>query len=94
MPARVVGGSPIAGQFPETGAHSWPALAAFVGDLAARLQNNRIAVGTIIVLTVGQGGQVLQIYCKNTSKTNAVINTKSVKRGVFLGRINHTLNGN
>jgi len=65
VPTGIAGGTPIAGQFAETGAHCWPALATFVCDLAARLQNNRIAVGTIIVLTVGQGGQVLQIYLKH-----------------------------
>lgn len=77
MPAGVAGGSSIAGQFAETGAHGGPALAALVGDLTARLENNRLAVGTIIVLSVRQGGQVLQICVENN-----VINTKiDSKRG-------------
>lgn len=69
MPTRIAGGGAIAGQLTGTGAHAGPALAAFVGDLAARLQHNRLCVGAIPqLIAVGERRQMLQI-CRSINRS-------------------------
>lgn len=69
MPTRIAGGGAVAGQLTRTGAHAGPALAAFVGDLAARLQHNGLRVGAIPqLIAIGERRQVLQI-CRSIKRS-------------------------
>lgn len=63
MPTGIAGRGAVAGQLAGTGAHGGPALAALVGDFAARLQYNGLLVGAVAqLIAVGERRQVLQIY--------------------------------
>lgn len=69
MPTGIAGRGAIAGQLTGTGVHGGPALAALVGDFAARLQYDGLLVGAVAqLIAVGERRQVLQIYAHRAKR--------------------------
>lgn len=64
MPTGIAWRAAIPGQLAKTGAHRGPALAAFIGYLAARLQDNGLVLRAVAKLIKCQRCQVLQIWRK------------------------------